>query len=704
MWNFALQPLNERRFRAIVICGFIVSVLLVIFPNLLYYALRIGYAVSIDYNEGWNLIHTARLLNGEPLYLPYTGLPVTPVNYPPLSFFIIGAASYFTDNLLITGRVFSLGALLLIACLIFATIFNLTSSKSSALLGSLLWLLLIIHTSHLFIGMYDPQLLAQVFSTGAFCLSAWWRNHLTVERVWVIAALCCIALFTKHLLVSVPITLAIAFWVSHRRNFWQFALAGLIVSALMFLGCWLYGGEHFLSNFIDFDRPVDNIRRVDKILDLFLGQSLWALFVPFFILLVRSRNKWNPALIYFFVSFILGAYFVGGSAVDTNAWSDLFIAGAILFGLLAANHSFVLRVRNWAVFGGVGLIVAGLVISGYVGSYGMVDATTRYALRCLQLALLAMGTMLLLRRRIAVFIGGGLVLAGLLASEVVMARYMSSDGILQASTISSLRWLQLSLLSSGTILLGRRQLNTALEKLLAHVRSNGSSNLTTLRDLGKAISAYGVLVLGFIPIFTNLIVNLKQTLDYGSLQQLERAHQRDIELLRSIQGPALFENLLIGYEAGKKLFFDPFSGSVLIASGRLPEEILTTAINQKYFAVIVMSSDLEERLAAQRKSKFHWVRPTGYFNGNIIEVIGQNYEMLDTGQRPDDRQRLKTPDRRGDYQNFFYVPRRTEVGHGPVYSTTGEPELTRWLPLLVINTTLTLLSFSRWTRITERIH
>ncbi len=48
--------------------------------------------------NGWNAYLTSRLLHGEPLYLPVPGFfgtkpgfPVIPVNYPPLSFLLVGA-------------------------------------------------------------------------------------------------------------------------------------------------------------------------------------------------------------------------------------------------------------------------------------------------------------------------------------------------------------------------------------------------------------------------------------------------------------------------------------------------------------------------------------------------------------------------------------------------------------------------------------
>jgi hypothetical protein len=244
----------------IVVWGLIAAFLFLVVPFLLYETVRIGYAPSIDYNEGWNVVHTSRFLKGEPLYLPLTGFPLTPVAYPPLSFVIIGGLSYFTGSILLTGRVVALLSLLFVSYLIFKSVENFTSQKSAALLGTLLWLTLMVQTSGRYIGMDDPQLLAHTFSVGAFCLYSRWMDKLSTQKICLIAFLCCFALFIKHLLIAVPISLALTLFVGNRRAFWTFALAGIVISFLMLFGSWLYGGEHLFSNFFELHRPVSNNR------------------------------------------------------------------------------------------------------------------------------------------------------------------------------------------------------------------------------------------------------------------------------------------------------------------------------------------------------------------------------------------------------------------------------------------------------------
>lgn len=332
----------------IVLSGFIITFLLLILPILFYDILRIGYVTSIGHQEGWNAIHTARLLAGKPLYTAIIGFPLTPVNYPPLSFAIIGVLSYLTRDILLTGRAVSIISVLFSTYLIYGTVFNFTSKKSGALLGALLWLAYMLRVAYFtedgrpvndYVGSYDPQLLAHVFSFGALYLYSKWIDELTIRKTCILAFLCCFALFIKHLLIAVPITLAISLFFTHRRSFWTFAITGIVISSLMFLGTWLYAGIHLFSNFLDFDRPVSNVKMQQEIKIVFLDYKAWVVFLPFIALLFKSPKKWMLVLIYFSISFIIGSYAFRGTAVSKNAYFDFFGAAAVVFGLLAVEST-----------------------------------------------------------------------------------------------------------------------------------------------------------------------------------------------------------------------------------------------------------------------------------------------------------------------------------------------------------------------------
>ena len=570
---------------AAIISGLIAAFLVLILPFLLYDIIRMSYSFAINYNEGWNVIHTSRLLDGKPLYLPVNALPLAPVNYPPLSFLIIGTLSYFTGEILLTGRLLSLISLLLVSSLIFGTIANFTSSRSSALLGALLWLALTVQIGGSYVGMYDPQMLGHVFSLGAFYLYSKWIDEVTHQKICMLAFLCCCGLFIKHLLIVVPVALAITLFLTRKRAFWTFALAGILISSLMLFGSWFYGGENVFSNFMEFSRPVLNERRRETILALFLTDFVWVLFLPFVIVVLESKTKWMSARLYFSFSFLLGSYVVGGIGVSTNAWFDFFIAAAIVFGLLAACGPAI--IRNSFSYDRLTSLGFGLIL-----------------------------------------VGG---LAAVLGSEFMIASYMSPRGMLTLSTVIV-----------GIMLISIRSIAAILGRMLIPDR------VTALKGLGLRMLVYGILVVSILPFCINLNASLGPVLNFDRLKQQEEAYRKDVALLQSITGPALYEDLLLGFASGKELLFEPLNGWFLIVSGRIPERILLDPIRQKYFAAIILNMDLEQKLRIVNRREIDPLKPrTSSWNDiwtdNTLRAMRDNYELLDPN---------------GHKFRFFYVPRK----------------------------------------------
>jgi hypothetical protein len=67
-----------------------------------------------------------------------------------------------------------------------------------------------------------------------------------------------------------------------------------------------------------------------------------------------------------------------------------------------------------------------------------------------------------------------MILCGLIANELIIARYISLDGVLEASTISTIRWLQAILVLTGITLLVLRKRIAAIVNRLATV-GNGQT-------------------------------------------------------------------------------------------------------------------------------------------------------------------------------------------------------------------------------------
>ncbi len=492
---------------------------LVSFPFLLHDTFGMRYLIPVNYDEGWNAIHTSRLHNGGSLYGPVAGFPLTPVNYPPLSFLIVSVLSYVGRDILLTGRVVSLVSFLFVTYLIFRIIANLTSGWQAPLLGSLVWLALIARMSDHYVGMYEPQMLGHVFSLGALYLYSRWGDDLDFRQTCVLAALCCFGLFIKLIFVAVPITIATTLLVRNRARFWTFSFAGAGIFSLMLLGGWLYGGNHLFSNFLELDREWSALKALSGI-QFLLHWRLFVLLLPFALLPFRWRRKRLVILPYFVFSFLIGAFFAGGEGVSKNAWFDFFIAGSLVIGLLAAE------------------------------------------------------------------------------------------------------WMN-------------------------------------LKDPLARIAVYGVLVSTLLPFPINLR-SLERVLDYNAFAQDEKAYRQDVELLRSIPGPALFEDPLLGFAAGKEFLFDPFAGSQMIASGRVPERVLTDRIRERYFGAIVLSFDLEEMLGRIDRATLASLKPGTLgvrWTGGTLKAASENYKLLDGPPRYYLLNHRLLDPRHPRY--YFYLPRRS---------------------------------------------
>jgi len=436
------------------------------------------------------------------------------------------------------------------------------------------------------IGYYDPQLLAHVFSVSAFYLYFKWVDELTLRKTYTLSFLCCFALFIKHLLVSVPVALAITLFFNNRGAFRTFALSGTVIFCLMLFGTWLYGGNYVYFNFIDFYRPVSNYKSYIVFTDLFLTHFAVVLFLPFTILLITESQKWMSVLVYFFFSFLLACYVSRGEGVGGNVWFDFFIATSIIFGLFAANNRATLK---------------------------LFEHLTARRRRVLELLF---GTF-------AVF----MILSALLINEFIIARYLSSDGVLERSTILKIRMLQITLGVSGIVLLlGRQKVAASADRL----------------------PFYGILASCLLPLSINLEADLKQVLNYDQLKSEEKIYREDVDFLRGVPGPGLYEDVLLGIDAGKEILVEPCGASLMMVAGRVPEEMLINPIREKYFHVVALGFDLERKLNVLDKRSIDPLRPgitlapTGRWTDNTLQALSDNYKLIRHGPSS---------------YFFFYVPR-----------------------------------------------
>lgn len=291
-------------------------------------AAMFGHAAT-NYNEGWNAYHQQQAMLGKPLYGSPPGL--VGMNYPPISFHLIGLASRLTGDVNQTGRWVALVSLALVAVLCGAVVRRFTGSTPLAAwtaLNTVIWLSVYMPDR---IGMNDPQLLGTAFSL----LGLYLYIREPEKRLWLClsAAAFTASVFTKHNLLAFPA--AVGLHLMFRRQWkglliWGGAVAG--GSALLIaLTQWL-DGPYFFANILAPRARTSGLEEVTAYLTTFqlplALAAFWAL----------RRVGWTSVSVMalaLILSHVVAAAFAGGDGVDKNIFFDcifsLVMAGSLLF-------------------------------------------------------------------------------------------------------------------------------------------------------------------------------------------------------------------------------------------------------------------------------------------------------------------------------------------------------------------------------------
>lgn len=207
---------------------------------------RAQFPIEIWFTEGWNAYHQDAAAAGLPLYPTADQLIVN--NYPPLSFFAIGAlGKIFGDNLFV-GRAISLIGIAAIAVEVVLVVQLLTARWVAGGLGALWFVAFMAHNASYYVGANDPQI------SGLAIMGA--------ALVWFVARdragaaqeppllLMMVAGFWKHNAIGVP--LAAVTWMVIRdwRAAIRPALIAAVAGALGLLACRIMFGSAFFENLL----------------------------------------------------------------------------------------------------------------------------------------------------------------------------------------------------------------------------------------------------------------------------------------------------------------------------------------------------------------------------------------------------------------------------------------------------------------------
>jgi len=324
----------------------IVAMLVTVFLLFQYPLHRINSDSEINFNEGWNAYRQDFARQGIPLYGAPPDLLTGSTNYPPASFHIVGLLSGHGD-VVKTARWISVLSLIATGILIALIIRQLGADPVIAAFTMLLYVLGITVFLPDRVGMDDPQLLAEVFTTAGLYLYIRARKHAGAlgsrPQFWDanLGLLCgsafafCLAGFTKQNLLAFPAAVGLDLLFRSRRRFLLWCGAMLLFAALFTGLTFALDGRFVFAHLFphraySFDAALNSITRL--YLQTFQGIMLVALVWA----LVRFRSQPLLAMAFVFsntLAFVLS----GGDGVDLNIFFNAFTAAVIICGVALAE-------------------------------------------------------------------------------------------------------------------------------------------------------------------------------------------------------------------------------------------------------------------------------------------------------------------------------------------------------------------------------
>ena len=124
--------------------------------------------IQRNYNEGWGALFTDIAMSGGDLYPPPGALISN--NYPPLSFYIVGALGPLIGDHVIALRLIALVSYLAVTACVWRAVLVMSGSRRWALASGTLFLLYGVSVFRDYFAMGDPQWLAHAVATPALVL------------------------------------------------------------------------------------------------------------------------------------------------------------------------------------------------------------------------------------------------------------------------------------------------------------------------------------------------------------------------------------------------------------------------------------------------------------------------------------------------------------------------------------------------------
>ncbi len=123
----------------------------------------------------------------------------------------------------------------------------------------------------------------------------------------------------------------------------------------------------------------------------------------------------------------------------------------------------------------------------------------------------------------------------------------------------------------------------------------------------------------------------KDLVERRNLPSAAEAAQRTVASLRAADGPAICEDLLLCYEAGKPLDYDPFFVKDQISIGRLKQADLLAMLVSHHYAAIEIDGVAQPRIAARRRFSVAFMRALASEYRLVSDGVYALFEPRDPG-------------------------------------------------------------------------
>ncbi len=291
--------------------------------------LTIGFKVDNGYNEGWNVYHTAEAMSGQLLYNGKNEW--TPVNYPPLSFYIVGTFGTLLGDLLFAGRYISLISLLLISLGVGYVAKKLGGEVYDAVFASVFCLGLFVAQGRAYVGQDDPQLLAHVFVFGGFLVYIQSSKN---RRLLLVALLISLGLFIKHILLPVPIAITADLLLCHRRSLFKWIGYFVLLLGSFTIITQMTCGADFLNQLsVGRGYSWERFVSVGRHFGIRLVAPL-AIAIPWGVYAFFKEKRLRITSVYLLFSIVFGFFALGGEGTNVNMLFDVFVSTSIAAGML----------------------------------------------------------------------------------------------------------------------------------------------------------------------------------------------------------------------------------------------------------------------------------------------------------------------------------------------------------------------------------